>query len=35
MLLTRRSLPVSLTIVAAALSACTTTPPQPPQPQPW
>jgi membrane-bound lytic murein transglycosylase A len=32
MLITRRSLPVSL--VAVALSACTTTPPQPPQPQP-
>jgi membrane-bound lytic murein transglycosylase A len=33
MLITRRSLPVSLGIVALALSACTTTPPQP-QPKP-
>ena len=32
MLSTRRSLPVSLAIVALALSACTTTPPQPPKP---
>jgi membrane-bound lytic murein transglycosylase A len=33
MLIIRRSLPVSLAIVAVALSACTTTPPQP-QPRP-